>query len=49
MRERHQTDQTQVKLIGEPGLASTLLVFGVHRVYKTSNFNFTRKLKCFAK
>ena len=41
MRERHQTDQTQVKLIGEPGLASTLLVFGVHRVYKTSNFNFT--------
>ena len=21
MRERHQTDQTQVKLIGEPGLS----------------------------
>ena len=28
MRERHQTDQTQVKLIGEPGLASTSLAFG---------------------
>ena len=41
MGEGHQTDQTQVKLIGEPGLASTLLAFGVHRVYKTSNFNFT--------
>ena len=38
MREHHQTDQTQVKLIGEPGLASTLLAFGVQRVYKTSNF-----------
>ena len=41
MRERHQADKTQVKLIGEPGLVSTLLVFGVHRVYKPSNFNFT--------